>query len=65
MKKEYSPVLPFDGTMEDKFSIYDEEKYTCRVDLYQTEKPIKLHHNSMVKYYSYGVDVKPVRLGGG
>lgn len=65
MKKDYAPVLPFDGTQTDKFVIYDQEAYTCHVDLYQTEKPIKLHHNSVVKYYSAKCNSKPVRLGGG
>jgi hypothetical protein len=64
MKKEYAPVLPFDATQTDKFVIYDEEKYTCHIDRYQAEKPIKMHHNTMVKYYSCNYDQKPVRLGG-
>lgn len=64
MKKEYSPVLPFDATQTDKFLIYDEQTYTCKIERYQTEKPIKLHHQAMVKYYSYNYEQKPVRLGG-
>ncbi|MBR4343314.1 MAG: hypothetical protein IKP88_11550 [Lachnospiraceae bacterium] len=65
MKKDYSPVLPFDGTLNDNFVVYDEVKYECKVDRYQTESPIRLHHKSVVKYYNCAVDEKPVRLGGG
>ena len=62
MGKEYTPVLPFDGTMNDNFVIYDNTVYKCTVDSYQV--PIKLHHDAMVKYYSCNYEEKPVRIGG-
>lgn len=65
MDKKYAPVLPFDGTEADNFEVYDKMTYNCKIDLYQSESPIKLHHSSMVKYYSCKYENKPVRLGGG
>lgn len=64
MMKEYTPILPFDATQNDQFVIYDKTTYVCRIDQYQTEKPVKLHHSSMVKYYNCSIDEEPVRLGG-
>ena len=52
MKKEYTPLLPFDGTQNDKFEMYDKAEYKCRLDMYREEKPVKIHHNTMIKYYS-------------
>ncbi|MBO4782299.1 MAG: hypothetical protein IK014_00715 [Lachnospiraceae bacterium] len=64
MKKEYAPILPFDGSQTDKFEMYDNADYRFGIDMYKDEKPVKLHHNSMIKYYSCKMEDKPVRLGG-
>ena len=65
MDKKYAPVLPFDGTATDNFQVYDNMKYNCKIDQYQTESPIKMHHSTMVKYYTCKYEEKPVSLGGG
>jgi len=62
--RSYSPVLPFDGTQNDSFLIYDNERYVCHVDHYKSESQVRLHHNTMVKYYSCKVSEEPVLLGG-
>lgn len=64
MKKEYTTLLPFDGTQNDKFEMYDKAEYKCGLDMYREEKPVKIHHNTMIKYYSCKYEEKPVRLGG-
>ena len=64
MEKKYTPVLPFDATINDSFIVYDNETYKCRIDQYQSENPIALHQKTMVKYYNCDYKEKPVRLGG-
>ena len=64
MGKKYTPILPYDGSLNDNFIVYDDVKYKCNVDLYQTESPVKLHHESVVKYYSCVEEKKPMRIGG-
>lgn len=64
MKKEYTPILPFDATQTDNFEIYEKAEYKFSLDMYREEKPVKLHHNSMIKYYSCNYEAKPVKLGG-
>ena len=64
MDKEYSPVLPFDCTLNDNFVVYDNVKYECRIDRYQSEAPVSMHHSTMVKYYNCNFEEKPMRLGG-
>jgi len=65
MEKKYSPVLPFDCTVNDSFVVYNNVKYQCNIEKYQTEDPIRLHHNNMVKYYDCKYEDKPMKLGGG
>lgn len=62
--KKYTPILPFDGTLADNFMIYDNVTYVCRIDRSSPDSPVKLHHDSMIKYYSYGYSQEPVKIGG-
>ncbi len=61
---EFAPVLPYDGSQNDNFTIYDNMKYVCRVDQYQADSPIRLHHNSLKKYYTCKYSSEPVCIGG-
>lgn len=61
--KKYSPLLPFDGTQMDNFQIYDNVKYTCKLDL-RKENIITMHNENMVKYYECLADQAPVKIGG-
>lgn len=61
---EFAPVLPFDGTQADTFSLYDNMVYVCHVDLYQAETPIRLHNSNLIKYYTCNYSTEPVCIGG-
>ena len=65
MDKEYSPVLPFDCTVNDNFIVYDNVTYRCGIDQYQAERTVKMHHSTMIKYYQCAQEEKPRKLGGG
>ncbi len=41
IEKKYTPILPFDGTQMDNFQIYDNVKYTCKID-FQRENVISV-----------------------
>lgn len=62
IEKKYTPILPFDGTQMDNFQIYDNVKYTCKID-FQRENVISMKSGNMVKYYQCN-NTEPVRIGG-
>lgn len=63
-EKKYTPILPFDGTMADSFFIYDNVPYVCRIDRNSPDSPVSMHHESMIKYYSYAYNTEAVKVGG-
>lgn len=61
-EKKYTPLLPYDDTKADNFSIYDNVEYVRDMTLVD-EDPLKIHYTNMVKYYRVDTST-PARIGG-
>ena len=60
-EKKYTPILPFDGTLNENFIIYDNQTYHQNID-YITPEKVKKDSGNIVKYYRCS-DVKPCYIG--
>lgn len=61
-EKQFTPILPFQDTMNDNFIIYDNTTYVRDIELAE-DRFIMMHNPNMIKYYTTQ-DVKPVKIGG-
>ena len=60
-EKKYTPILPFDGTLNENFTIYDNQIYHQNID-YITPEKVKKDSGNIIKYYRCS-DVKPYYIG--
>ena len=61
-ENKFTPILPFQDTMNDNFIIYDNVVYYRNKDL-ATDADVKIHNPNMIKYYTTAV-IEPVKIGG-
>ena len=60
-EKKYTPILPFDGTLNENFIIYDNQTYYKNIE-YITPEKVNKESGNIVKYYRCS-DVKPYYIG--
>ena len=61
-KQSYTPLLPFDSTVAENFTIYYPIPYIRDINLIPSEK-IALESGNIIKYYRYRL-AEPVPVGG-
>lgn len=61
-EKEYTPILPYDATITDNFTIYYPVAYTRNLNLVPPEA-IAMESGNVVKYYRCA-EKDPVPIGG-
>lgn len=59
-KEEFAPVLPYNGTLEDHFTIYDHTPYLCNREL--CDGKVSMESGNVVKYYSCHDEEQPVTI---
>lgn len=61
-EKEYTPILPYDATVGENFTIYYPTRYVRNYNLIPPEK-IAMESGNVIKYYRC-TEEEPVPIGG-
>lgn len=62
-EKEYQPILPFDSTTADNFTIYYPQPYVRDYGLLTPETVAQKESGNLTKYYRCK-ETEPVKIGG-
>ncbi len=60
-KNKFTPLLPYDGTIGQNFSMYDKMPYYCDRDLCHPN--IIMSTGNIVKYYTYNLEDDIIKIG--
>ena len=59
-KEEFAPVLPYNETMEDHFTIYDHTPYFCNREF--CDGKVSMESGNIIKYYACHDEEQPVTI---
>jgi hypothetical protein len=59
-KEDITPIQPFDVTIGENYSMYDQEKYKRDLSLFN-ENAVMMERGNIIKYYN-AKDTKPYKI---
>ena len=59
-KKTFAPLLPYNTSIAENFSMYDNMEYCCNRDLCHPN--IIMSTGNIIKYYTYTVEEEPIKI---